>query len=221
MSVAPAEPTTPEPTEPPVATATPPAPAPAEPPKAAEPAATGGDDTPNVIKALRDDFKAERARRQAAETSQQAYLEAMGKALGYTPESAPQDPVQLGQELEAERTAAKNARVELAVFKASGAAGGDPLQLLDSESFKRSLDAIDPADTAAVQAAIASAVAANPRLGAAPGDPKTPAPNPAQGSSASGAPGLDDQIDAATKAGDFQTAIALKQQRAAALRTKP
>ncbi len=224
MSVAPAEPTTPEPTEPPVATATPPAPAPTEPPKAAEPAANPWED-PEAAKAEIERLRKENAKdrttskAQAADEARTALAQTIGKALGLVKDE-PIDPAKLTESLTQAQTDAKQAQVALAVYQNAGTVG-DPVALLDSTTFLKSVAGIDPADTAAVQAAIASAVAANPRLGAAPGDPKTPAPNPAQGSSASGAPGLDDQIDAATKAGDFQTAIALKQQRAAALRTKP
>ena len=54
-----------------------------------------------------------------------------------------------------------------------------------STSFLKSLAGIDPSDTAAVQAAIATAVAGNARLGVSTG-PTPPAPNPAQGAGANG-----------------------------------
>lgn len=187
----------------------------AEPP-AAPTGDADGDDVPNVIKALRDDFKAERARRQAAEAAQQQYLEAMAKGLGYTPETTPTDPAQLSQELSAERIAAKEARVALAVFRNASAAGGDPAALLDSAAFLTKVAALDPSDEAAITAAIQKAVTDNPqRLGAAPADPRTPAPNPAQGSSANGAPDLDSQIAAAQAAKNTRLAIHLQNQKLA------
>ena len=100
------------------------------------------------------------------------------------------------------------------MFRNAATAGGDPAALLDSASFLASLAAVDPSDTAAVTAAIQSAVTANPRLGAAT-EPRTPAPNPAQGSSAGGAPDLDSQITAAQKAGDVRLAIHLQNQKLA------
>ena len=222
MSVAPAEPT---PTDPaPAAVATPPEPVkpnPAATQAAEPPEADDGDDTPNVIKALREDFKAERARRQAAEQkaadARTELTNDIAKALGIVKDE-PLDPAKLTESLTTAQTEAKQARVALAVYQNAGSVG-DPVALLDSTTFLKKVAGIDPDDTAAIQAAIAAAVTANPRLGAAT-DPKAPAPNPAQGAGASGALGLDAQIDAAQKAGDIQLAIALKQQRAAALTTK-
>lgn len=196
MSVTPAEPT---PTEPSAAATTPPeAPKLTEPPKAADPAPAANPwEDPKAAQAeierLRKENGAARtnAKAQAAEEARNELAQSIGKALGLV-QDEPLDPAKLTQELTAERTAAQTARVELAVFRAATAANGDPAALLDSTSFLKSLDGIDPTDTAAVQAAIASAVAANPRLGAAT-EPRTPAPNPAQGSSASG-PGTAAQL---------------------------
>jgi hypothetical protein len=226
MSVAPAEPTPTAAPEPSAAATTPPAvtPTPAEPPKASDPvpAANPWDDPKAAqaeIERLRKENGAARtnAKAAAADEARNELAQTIGKALGLVKDE-PIDPAQLTQELTASQAAAQQARVELAVFRAATAANGDPAALLDSTSFLKSLDGIDPADTAAIQAAIAAAVEANPRLGAAT-EPRLPAPNPAQGSSASGAaiPDVDRQIADATKAGDIQLVIALKQQRAAQL----
>jgi hypothetical protein len=115
--------------------------------------------------------------------------QAIGKALGLVKDE-PIDPAKLTESLTTSQAEAKQARVELAVFRSAASAGGDPAALLDSSSFLASLAAVDPADSAAVTAAIQAAVAANPRLGAAPAGPKPPAPNPAQGGSASGSPAV-------------------------------
>lgn len=186
-------PSTPEnPTsEPPAAAATPDQPAP--------PAAPSGDgdkggnpwDNPDAARAeierLRRENGAARtnAKQQAAEQARQELAQQIGKTLGLVAEDQPLDPAQLTQELSAERQAAQQARVELAVFRAAGAAGGDPAALLDSTSFLRSLDGVDPTDSEAIAAAVASAVEANPRLGAAK-EPRIPAPLPSQGASAAG-----------------------------------
>lgn len=232
MSVAPAEPT-PTPAAPgteaanhgaPAAVATPPEPpTPTEPDKASEPTTNPWDDPKAAqaeIERLRRENGAARtnAKAQAAEDAKKELAQTIGKALGLV-EDEPIDPAKLTESLTTSQAEAKQARVELAVFRAAGAVNGDPAALLDSQSFLKSLADVDPSDSAAVQAAITEAVAANPRLGAAT-EPRVPAPNPAQGSSASGAPGLDAQIADAMKAGDIQLAIALKQQRAAALNTK-
>ena len=223
MSVAPAEPTPPNPA--PAAVATPPEPVKPAEPKAPEPVAAANPwENPDAAKAeierLRKENGSERvnAKAQAAEDARKELAQTIGKALGLV-EDEPIDPAKLTESLTTAQTEAKQARVELAVFRAAPAANGDPAALLDSTSFLKSLESVDPSDTAAVQAAITAAVTANPRLGAAT-EPKVPAPNPAQGAGASGALGLDAQIDAAQKAGDIQLAIALKQQRAAALTTK-
>lgn len=224
MSEAPAGPT---PTPPPVPAAA----APADPTKPTEPtpkapetpeASSNPWDDPKAAQAeierLRKENGAERvnAKAQAANEARNEFAQSIGKALGLVKDE-PLDPAKLTEELTAEKTAAQQARVELAVFRAAGEAKGDPAALLDSTSFLKSLADIDPSDAAAVQAAIEKAVETNPRLGAASSEPRTPAPNPAQGSSGSGAAGLDAQIADATKAGNIQLAIALKQQRAAAL----
>lgn len=124
----------------------------------------------------------------AADAAKAEMAQSIGKALGLV-QDEPLDPAKLTQELTAEKTAAQQARVELAVFKAASAANGDPAALLDSTSFLASLKDVDPADTTAVQAAITAAVTANPRLGVAPADPaapRPPAPNPAQGAGGNG-----------------------------------
>lgn len=220
MSVTPAEPTPTEPTttEPPAAATTPPvSPKPTEPPKAAEPATSPWADPKAAeaeIERLRKENAKDRtnAKAQAAEEARKELANTIGKALGIVEEGSETDPAKLTESLTTSQAEAKQARVELAVFRSAAAAGGDPAALLDSASFLASLAAVDPSDTAAITAAIQSAVEANPRLGAAPAGPTSPAPNPAQGAGANGAPGLESLIAEATKAGDHRRAIALKRQ---------
>lgn len=224
MTATPAEPTPTEPTtEPPVATATPQAPkggepTPTDPPKAAEPKANLWDDPTAAeaeIKRLRQENGAARtnAKAQAAEEARTELAQTIGKALGLVKDE-PIDPAELTKQLTTSQADAKQARVELAVFRNAAAAGGDPAALLDSSSFLKTLDGIDPDDATAVAAAIAKAVEANPRLGAAT-EPQIPAPNPAQGAGANGAPDLAAQIAEATKNGNHRLAITLKRQMAA------
>lgn len=200
MSVTPAEPTAtdPKPTEPPAAAATPPAPAPTEPPKAAEAPANPWSDPKAAeaeIERLRKENAKDRtnAKAQAAEDARKELAQTIGRALGLV-EDEQMDPAKLTESLTASQAEAKRARVELAVFRNAATAGGDPNALLDSSSFLATLDAIDPADSAAVTAAIEAAVAGNARLGAAPGSPKVPAPNPAQGAGAGGPAGGPPQL---------------------------
>ena len=231
MSAQPAEPITPAapvaPAEPSTAVTTPTAPAaPVEPAKPTEPtpAANPWDD-PAAAKAEIEKLRRENgsartnAKAQAAEDAKKELAQTIGKALGLVEDEAI-DPAKLTESLTTSQAEAKQAQVALAVYQNAGAAGGDPAALLDSATFLKTVAALDPTDLAAVTAAITKAVTDNPRLGAAPTDPRTPAPNPAQGAGAGGAPGLDDQIAAATKAGDHQLAIALKQRRAAELAKK-
>ncbi|MFI5475003.1 hypothetical protein ACIA6D_32940 [Streptomyces cacaoi] len=63
------------------------------------------------------------------------------------------------------QTAARAAAVQTAVLQTAPAAGADPLALLDSVSFRATVEAIDPSDTTALTAAITAAITANPRLG--------------------------------------------------------
>lgn len=194
MSTAPVEPTPTAvtPVEPPAAAPTPPTPAPTEPPKATEPSANPWSD-PTVAEAEIKRLRAENAKdrttskAQAAEEAKKELAQTIGKALGFV-EDEQIDPAKLTESLTTAQSEAKRARVELAVFRNAAAAGGDPAALLDSSSFLASLAAVDPSDSAAVTAAVQAAIAANPRLGAAPADPKAPAPNPAQGASAAGTP---------------------------------
>lgn len=145
------------------------------------------------IERLRKENGAERvnAKAQAATDARQE----LAKALGLIKGDEPADPVKLAEQLTVEKAEARQARVELAVYRAAGPSA-DPSALLDSTSFLASLKDIDPSDSAAVTAAITAAVASNPRLGAAPGS-RLPAPNIAQGSAGSGPAGLtpDDEYE--------------------------
>jgi ribosomal protein L29 len=71
------------------------------------------------------------------------------------------DPIEVAAKSVSEAEAAKR---ELAIFRAAAATGADPNRLLDSNSFMSSVTGLDPADGAAVTAAITAAVAANPLL---------------------------------------------------------
>lgn len=181
--VAPAAPASPEP----VATA--PAPEPTEPAK------SNVWDNPESAKAeierLRRENGAARttAKQQAADEARTELAQTIGKALGLVKDDAPVDPAQLTEQITTAQAEAKKAQVALAVYQNAATAGADPLALLDSASFLAKAAALDPSDVAGLAAAMQEAVAANPRLGAAPAT-RVPAPNPAQGSSGSGAAGV-------------------------------
>jgi hypothetical protein len=106
------------------------------------------------------------AAKSAAEKAQQDLTEKLSVALGLKPDAAA-DPAALTQSLTQAQATAQQAARELAIFKAAASAGADPSKLLDSNSFTTSVSGIDPADGAAVAAAIKAAVDANPSLKAA------------------------------------------------------
>ncbi len=209
MSEQPVVETTPEtPAGPPAVTAdATPAPAPDK------PAASPWDDPATAraeIERLRKENGAARtnAKAQAAEEARNALAQEIGKALGLVKGDEPADPVKLTEQLTATTSEARQAKLELAVFRAAQATDADPSALLDSRAFLAKLADADPTDAAAITAAVTEAVAANPRLG----KPATQGmrPNPAQGRSASAPLGLAEQIAVAEKAGDTKTAIRLK-----------
>lgn len=74
-------------------------------------------------------------------------------------------------------------------------------------------------DTAAIGVDLADVLTARPHLARQDG-PRRPAPDPSQGPRQSGPAGLDAQIAAAEKSGDWATAITLKNQRLTTLPPK-
>jgi hypothetical protein len=216
-----------------------------------EPAATGSteaaggkqpaaDDTPSVIRALRDDFKGERSKRQQAEKDFAAFkadAEAREKAradaeadrnrklaiaLGVAPEDTPPDPAKLAEELERSREQHKaeldrqaaeirQRDLRLAVLTQAPSLEANGALLMDSMSFLKKLDGLDPAAddfSEKVGEAIKAAAQGNTQYKLAPppkpaAEPKAP-PSPARsGGEHNGAPGgnrqwnLDD-VDRAT-----------------------
>lgn len=159
------------------------------------------------------------ARATAAEEARKELTQEFGKALGLIPDDSA-DPVKLLEQANASQADARRAQVELAVYRAADAAGGDPSALLDSRAFLDTLADADPNNAEAITAAITTAVAANPRL-ARPEVTTVPPgvgvmrPNPAQGSSAAPALGIDALIAAAENGGTLQERMRLKAQKAA------
>ncbi len=150
------------------------------------------------------------AKAQAAEEARASMAQEIGKALGLIKDDEPADPVKLTEQLTAAGADARQAKIELAVYRAAQATDADPNALLDSRVFLAKLADVDPSDTAAVTAAITEVVTANPRLGKVEAAPPGMRPNPAQGRSASAPLGLAEQIAAAEKAGDAKATIRLK-----------
>lgn len=190
-----------------------------QPPAAPEPVAA---ETPEAqIARLENDLRAARAeagktrvnaKAAAADEARSELAQQIGRALGLVKDE-PVDPVKLTEQALAAAAQARQAQVELAVFRAAQTTGADPVALLDSRAFLTSLTDVEPGDVTAINAAITAALSSNPRLGKA--DPTPPQGggmkrNPAQGGSASPPLGLAEQIAAATQAGDTRAAIRLK-----------
>jgi len=147
------------------------------------------------------------AKATAAEEARKELAQTIGKALGLVAGDEPPDPAVLTEQATKAAADARQAQLELAVFR-NAPETADAAALLDSRTFLAKVADLDPTDTAALTAAITEAVEQNPRLGKA----TTPGmrPNPAQGRSASPPLGLDEQIAAAQKAGDMRTVMRLK-----------
>lgn len=118
------------------------------------------------IEKLRRENASERvnAKTKAAEEARNELLQKLG--LTKDGEKAP-DPAALAAELATAREQARSNAVKLAIHTAAASNGADPSRLLDSNSFMTSINGLDPADGAAVSAAIKTAVAANKALKAA------------------------------------------------------
>ncbi len=116
------------------------------------------------LAASRDDVKAEKAKREAAEQKQQQTLDAIAQALGLK-DADQVDPEALKAELAKSQAAQAEKARELAVFKAAGPAKADAGRLLDSRSFMASIAELDPSDADGLASAITKAVQANPALG--------------------------------------------------------
>lgn len=155
------------------------------PPKADRPEVK---DLPDWAQELIKDTRAEvaksrvEAKTQAADEARKQMAEDIGRALGIitddTPDEEKLNPEQLRDLLAGERTTARMARTELAVYRAAQAAGGsfNANALLDSRAFLDSIGDIDPTNSEALTAKIAEAVKANPWLQMQP----TQTPEPQQ-----------------------------------------
>lgn len=186
-------------------------PAPPEPATQDDPAAT--------IARLEADLKSARAeagksrvtaKQNAADEARAEMAQQIGKALGLVKDDEPADPAKLTAQVTEASAAAKQAKLELAVYRAAQSTDADPSALLDSRTFLEKAATLDPSDAAAIAAAIAEAVTANPRLGRPEQVAQGMKRNPAQGASASPPLGVNERIAAATAAGDTRLAIRLK-----------
>lgn len=118
-----------------------------------------------LITDTRSEAAQHRTGKNEAEQKYQGTLDAIAKALGLKDDDPP-DPDRLAQQVTSEQTRARDAQVQLAVYRRAGANGASGDALLDSASFLRTLTDVDPDNDAAVDAAIKAAVEKNPNLAA-------------------------------------------------------
>ena len=170
---------------------------------AAPPVGDGGGDRAGGERAVLADLARERDRRQALEreiadvkSAQQTQLDAIAKALGLK-DDAKVDPDALAAELASTRKAKRDADLRVAIYDAAGRLGANPGALLDSLSFIKSLDDVDPSDAGKLEAAVRAALDTNPGLVA----PTRPRPDPTQGprGTDTGKPDINDLIRAAIR----------------------
>jgi hypothetical protein len=185
---------------------------------ATTPEAGADDKTARTIAAIRGEFKDERAKRQAAEkrladieaarqadqAEQAKRMDAFAIALGLKSGDEPPDPAKLAEELERTKTAneaaAESLRSEirqrdlrLAVLTQAPGLDANGLLLMDSLSFLRKLDGLDPSSddfTEKVGEAIKAAAEANSQYRLTPPKAEKPAPTIARsGGEFNAAPG--------------------------------
>jgi len=142
------------------------------------------------------------AKQTAADEARQAVLDEFAVKLGY--KKGETDPAKLTEQLNNERGTARQARVELSVFRRASKHDGDPDALLDSRQFLAAVAELDP--TAAdfetkVEAAIKAAVTTNPKLKKA----AATGPSGPSGAPIAGGPG-----GPAKKAGSLEEAISAR-----------
>ncbi|MGA5272286.1 hypothetical protein ACPCKL_00525 [Streptomyces cellulosae] len=129
-----------------------------------------------LVENLRTQVDEEKTKRTALETQFSEFMGKFGQLFGGGEEKK-LTPEQIAQKAQESDQQARAATVKLAVFQTAGKHGADPEALLDSASFERAINKLDPtADTFAanVEAAIKKAVENNPRL-KAQGAPPVPA----------------------------------------------
>lgn len=91
-------------------------------------------------------------------------LDAITKALNPDAKGEKPDPEALTRSLTEQQAEAKQAKTELAVYRAAAKADADADALLDSRTFLAKIADIDPNDATAITKAIADAVKDNPKL---------------------------------------------------------
>ncbi|MGH3858238.1 hypothetical protein [Actinokineospora sp.] len=152
------------------------------PPAADKPPARPADDTDDPVKlkaqiaALRKENGKDRtdAKTKAAELAKAELAQQIGKALGLVKDDEAADPAKLAAQVVESAETARQAQVELAVFKAASPAGADPMKLVDSRSFMAKIGKLDPSADGfgkKVADAVADHIKDNPTSKATPAAP--------------------------------------------------
>lgn len=165
---------------PPAPPADPPVPTPPTPPSPPADPPADPDDGKGGKAAVLADLATERDKRQQLEqkvndltTAQQAQMDAIAKALGLKTDDPP-DAEKLAAQVAEEQGRARDAQVQLAIYRNAGAAEANADLLVDSSSFRAATKDVDPTDAAAMTTAIKAFVDTNPAFKATPGTPPTP-----------------------------------------------
>ena len=107
------------------------------------------------------------AKATAADEARAEMAQTLGKALGLVKGNTAPTADELAAQVKSSQTELQGAQVELAVYKAAGAAGANPVALLDSRSFLKTVAALDPTKNTfqtQVDAAIKTALTEHPEL---------------------------------------------------------
>lgn len=180
-----------------------------------------------VVDAIRNDYKQERAKRQAAEAKAKTPDEEHALSdYARLVEASKSDEQRREDALKSAQEAATTAAAQISQYQSRAvkaeirAASADrfvdadvPFAYLDTAKY---VTADGDIDQAAIQADLADLLTNKPGL-AKPSGPRLPGPNPAQGGSSNGAPTPDDEMAAAVKAGDVKAQIRIQNQKLAAL----
>lgn len=133
-------------------------------------------DVAKVIREAREEAAKSRttAKQNAANEARQQLAQEIGKALGLVKDDKPADPAELTRTITEKttrigelETANRALSIELAAYKAADKHGANPAALLDSRSFLKSVEGLDPSEKdfdSKLDDAIKAAVDSNPKL---------------------------------------------------------
>lgn len=166
-----------------------------------------------VVDAIRNDFKAERTRRQAAETALEASKPKVAEydRLAEASKTAEERATEAATAAEARANKLVNRAVTAEVKALASSGFADPEDAAAFLDLSKYATDDGDVDTEAVKTDLAALLVRKPHLGKTPGT-RLPAPNPAQGSSADGVSTLstEEQARALETTGDYKGAGAIK-----------